>query len=457
MLGEFKRGYYLSYWLRATTWLGLFCVFLLFWWTEGGMPPLAWRWLVLLLDRFPQLWSIRGPVVLVSLAGLMLLSLFWLCAWGAFAWVGVRLARYHWKIYRIWRQRPAQEWFPDAQRAALAVWSPGGHTIMGETLAYSMPRIRLPQKVQLAPPDTAGRTEALRHSGQSGVTERLTARAVAIEEVPTRPALPPAAGSSRQPSLRPLEVGVGWHTGIARRRNPNEDSLVVLQGTCTYQEQLVPFGLFVVADGMGGHDCGLEASQIAMQSMMQTVLPKIVIGDELSDEFLSDMLIGGVERANRAIYQRSREWEKDMGTTLTAALIVGSRVYVVNVGDSRTYIYRDGDGLLQMTRDHSVVARLAAMGKIAPEEIYTHPDRNQVYRSLGNEERVDVDWFISDLYSHDRLLLCSDGLWEMVRDPEMARILKSAGDPMRAGDMLVQAALRGGGTDNVSVIVVAVP
>ena len=322
--------------------------------------------------------------------------------------------------------------------------------------AYAAPRIRLPQKVQLASPDTSGRTEVLRPASEPGTTERLTARAIAVAEVPTRPEPAPATEQLQQSVLRPLEVGVGWHTGITRRRNPNEDSLVVLQGTCTYQEQLVPFGLFVVADGMGGHDYGLEASRIAMQCMMQAVLQKIVIGNELSDEYLSDMLIAGVERANRAIYQRSCEWEKDMGTTLTAALIVGSRVYVVNVGDSRTYIYRDGDGLLQMTRDHSVVARLAALGKITPEEIYTHPDRNQVYRSLGNEESVDVDWFIADLYARDRLLLCSDGLWEMVRDPQITDILNAAPDPQTACAQLIETANTNGGEDNVSAVVVFV-
>jgi serine/threonine protein phosphatase PrpC len=186
-------------------------------------------------------------------------------------------------------------------------------------------------------------------------------------------------------------------------------------------------------------------------------LQNIVGGNELSDEFLSDMLIGGVEWANRAIFQRSREWSKEMGTTLTAALVVGGKAYVVNVGDSRTYVYRDGEGLLQVTRDHSLVARLAALGKITPDEIYTHPERNQVYRSLGTGESVDVDWFIADLFTRDRLLLCSDGLWEMVRDREIERVLRHVGSPTQASEVLVQAALRGGGVDNVSAVVVAIP
>jgi len=316
---------------------------------------------------------------------------------------------------------------------------------MRDALTYAMPRLRLPQKVQLTVPERGMQTEP------------LAVRPVAVEEIPTRPALPPATASPRQVSSGSLPMGVGWHKGIARMRNPNEDSVVVLQGTCTYDGQLVSFGLFVVADGMGGHECGQEASHIAIQGMMHTVLQSIVGGNELSDEFLSDMLIGGVEWANRAVYRRSREWNKEMGTTLTAALVLGGKAYVVNVGDSRTYIYRDGEGLLQITRDHSLVARLAAQGKITHDEIYTHPKRNQVYRSLGTGERVDVDWFIADLFMHDRLLLCSDGLWEMVRDREIERVLRQVGSPTQASEVLVQAALRGGGVDNVSAVVVAIP
>ena len=275
---------------------------------------------------------------------------------------------------------------------------------------------------------------------------------------PTTSAHPAAAVlAMSSPSVQPLEVGVGWNTGIKRMRNPNEDSIIAIQSTCTYHEQLIPFGLFVVADGMGGHDCGQEASRLAMHTMMHTVLQNIMTGGELSDEYLTDMLVGGVQWANQAIYQRGLEWGKDMGTTLTAALVVGTKAYVTNVGDSRTYLFRQGVGLTQVTRDHSLVATLVAFGEITPEEIYTHPERNKVYRSLGSKEEVEVDWFVLELRHHDTLLLCSDGLWEMVRDHEIARMLYCNHDPHRASEALVQAALYGGGADNVSVIVARVP
>lgn len=276
-----------------------------------------------------------------------------------------------------------------------------------------------------------------------------------VADLPTRPGAEPA--QSRQIPLRPLDVGVGWHVGITRKGSPNEDSLLSVQSVCTYHSRLVPFGLFVVADGMGGHDCGLEASRLAIQQMLHTVLQNIIIGNELSDEFLADMLIGGVEWANLAVFRRSLDLDKNMGTTLTAALIVGMKAYIVNVGDSRTYHFRPGQKLRQMTRDHSLVARLVEQGEITPEEVYTHPDRNMIYRGLGTDDAVEVDLFMADLAQHDRLLLCSDGMWEMVRDTQIERIMRHAGRPEQASEMLVQAALRGGGSDNVSVLVVQVP
>ncbi len=124
------------------------------------------------------------------------------------------------------------------------------------------------------------------------------------------------------------------------------------------------------------------------------------------------------------------------------------------MGDSRTYLYRSGEGLRQITRDHSLVARLVATGIITAEEVYTHPDRNKVYRALGEKDEVQVDWFTEPVQPGDLLLLCSDGLWELVRDHEIEKILQRClNDAPQAADALVKAALHRGGTDNVSVIV----
>ncbi|TMC93913.1 MAG: serine/threonine-protein phosphatase, partial [Chloroflexi bacterium] len=221
--------------------------------------------------------------------------------------------------------------------------------------------------------------------------------------------------------------------------------------------ELLPFGLFVVADGMGGYAHGQDASYLAVQTVLQSLLPNIVGSEEMTDDILIDVLVESVKQANLGVLQRSQEVNAEMGATITAALVMDKTAFVVNVGDSRTYHYRECEGLTQVTRDHSHVARLVAAGQIARDEIYTHPDRNQVYRGLGAESRVKVDRFSVPLRANDCLLLCSDGLWEMVRDPEIEKTLKEMGNnPSQASKALVRAALKGGGLDNISVIVVHV-
>jgi len=143
--------------------------------------------------------------------------------------------------------------------------------------------------------------------------------------------------------------------------------------------------------------------------------------------------------------------------TMTATLVVDTTAYVAHVGDSRFYLYREPAGLLQIMQDHSLVAALAAAGVIQPEDIYTHPRRNLIYRCLGEKATVEVDTCAVPLAAGDILLLCSDGLWEMVRDRQIADVLTSPmPNPSRTAHALIQAALEGGGVDNVSAIVAKV-
>jgi serine/threonine protein phosphatase PrpC len=192
--------------------------------------------------------------------------------------------------------------------------------------------------------------------------------------------------------------------------------------------------------------------------MMQAVIPDIIGSDLVNDDFILETLVEGVQWANRAVHESSQENSVEMGTTITAALVFDGTAYIVNVGDSRTYVYHEREGqLVQVTRDHSLVARLVEVGAISRDEVYTHPARNKVYRGIGDKGAVEVDWFTLPVSEGDYLLLCSDGLWEMVRDPEVKRIMqKCAGNPEQASAALIKAALRGGGVDNISVIVVRV-
>jgi len=257
---------------------------------------------------------------------------------------------------------------------------------------------------------------------------------------------------------RNLSLAVGYLTdpGIKRKHKPNEDSLFAMQGAGTYNSLPQEFGLFVVADGMGGHANGQNASRMAIQTIIDYILPKISEHKQMEGEAFAKLLRDGVQCANEAVHHRNLEERADMGTTMTAALVFGPTAYIANVGDSRTYLYREPGGLTKITHDHSVVASLVEAGIIKPDDIYTHPKRNQIYRSLGEKPVVDVDSFIVSLKAGDKLLLCSDGLWDMVRDPEIQRLMSApTPDPSKTGQKLIQAALDGGGEDNVSVIVVS--
>lgn len=262
--------------------------------------------------------------------------------------------------------------------------------------------------------------------------------------------------SRRQLRAQPLGLSVVTRTnrGIKRQYKPNEDNLFAallgrMAGAIPSQ-----IGLFVVADGMGGHANGQDASRTAIQTIINTIVPRLMVEMGLQGTDFKQLLLDGVQNANKAVHQQNMEQRGDSGTTMTASLVVDTTAYIANVGDSRTYVYRDAEGLQKVTQDHSVVASLVAAGIIKPDDIYTHPKRNQIYRSLGDRPIVEVDPFVVPLQVGDKLLLCTDGLWDMVRDPQIEEVIRNAsGDLEQMGDALIQAALDGGGEDNVSIIV----
>jgi serine/threonine protein phosphatase PrpC len=264
------------------------------------------------------------------------------------------------------------------------------------------------------------------------------------------------AGKEEQPVLV-LQVGSHTDPGIRRKDRPNEDSIFVTQGVIpSASDSPKPFALFIVADGMGGHEHGQEASQLAIKSLVTYVSGSLHSQQKRTEDLLP-LLRESVENANWAVYERNQELRTKMGTTMTVTLVVDTTAYVAHVGDSRCYLYHHPTGLSQITQDHSVVAALVTAGVIQPEDIYTHPSRNLIYRCLGEKSRVEVDTFTVPLATGDILLLCSDGLWEMVRDQQIAAILTTPrSTPSDTAHALVQAALVGGGEDNVSVIVAQV-
>jgi serine/threonine protein phosphatase PrpC len=253
-----------------------------------------------------------------------------------------------------------------------------------------------------------------------------------------------------------IVVGMGLDPGIVRKASPNEDSLFAVQGMYKDDAGSQPTGLFIIADGMGGHANGQVASRATVEVMSSLIAP-VLLQEVETDESFEDLLKDGVRLANLAIYRRNQQQKHMMGTTLTSALVVGTTAYIANVGDSRTYLYRPSEGLRQITRDHSVVAQLVEDGLIKREEIYTHPKRNQIYRCLGEHASVDLEMFQESLQPDDILVLCSDGLWEMVRDPDLERIIAfGAPHVAQISSTLVLSALNNGGADNISVVVVGI-
>lgn len=253
-------------------------------------------------------------------------------------------------------------------------------------------------------------------------------------------------------------LAFGLRRDIGRVRENNEDQLLGLLAVLPGATEAHPVGLFLVADGMGGHAGGEVASRRAVELVAAQVLRRLVLPvlEGEPPEAVQDVLREAVEEANRRVWEEAREQQSDMGTTLTAALVVGGHLHVAHVGDSRLYTY-DAEGLRCRTRDHSLVGRLLELGQLRPEEARHHPQRNYLYQSVGQGRDLAIDVASYPLQGCRYLLLCTDGLWGCVEDDEIAQILAEGGEPQLLCDRLVERANAAGGEDNISVIVVAFP
>jgi protein phosphatase len=258
---------------------------------------------------------------------------------------------------------------------------------------------------------------------------------------------------------RPASVTLvaGRCTDVGRDRILNEDSLLSLELASVFRSVSVPLGLYVVADGMGGHEAGDVASRLAVQAIAQRAVGDLmapaVAGQPLPDS--NEWLVEVAQAANRAVHDQRKTAGTDMGTTLVMALLAGDMATVANVGDSRAYLLQD-EGITQITTDHSLVERLVATGQITAEEAADHPKRNVIYRVVGDKPHVEADLFHQRLAPGHALLLCSDGLNGMVGEDRIWQIWKSSTSPQDACDRLAEAANEAGGEDNVTVVIVQV-
>ncbi len=258
---------------------------------------------------------------------------------------------------------------------------------------------------------------------------------------------------------RPASVNlvVGRRTDVGQERSLNEDSLLTLDSLPVFRSIGVPVGLYVVADGMGGHEAGDTASQLTVRAVAQMAVAEVLApaatGEPLPEA--GEWLAAAAQAANRAVYEQRKAAATDMGTTLVMALFVGDTATIANVGDSRAYLLRQ-EGITQITTDHSLVERLVATGQITPKEAADHPQKNVIYRVIGDKSQAEADLFEQRLALGEALLLCSDGLSGMVPDEQIWHIWRTSTSPQEACDRLVEAANQAGGEDNITVVIVQV-
>ena len=288
-----------------------------------------------------------------------------------------------------------------------------------------------------------------------------------------------------------IKLTAASKTDVGRQREQNEDC------PYTHISEDGDRGLFIVADGMGGYQAGEVASKLAVQKISEALRsflvplseqPTIKLTPVTEEETIrldpapareqtakqqhktrklpetsvtknvEEQLKAAIRRANKAIlnYGEAQSSARGLGCTVTTALVQDDHAYIGNIGDSRTYLYRDGT-LTSLTKDHSLVYRLVEAKQIQPDEIYSHPQRNLIYRSLGaGHKSVDPDVFHTSLRPGDSLLLCSDGLWEMVRHQELEKVLKENSSAEKICDILIELANANGGEDNITAVLVQV-
>ena len=259
--------------------------------------------------------------------------------------------------------------------------------------------------------------------------------------------MPPADNSERD--IKKTEVFKMYGYGeshVGKVRLNNEDSIFVSNEAVGNLNDL-----YIVADGMGGHKAGQVASTTAIESFVADVNKN----ENGSDEAL-DIMIGAVSAANNAIYTLSREYEEysNMGTTLVACTVMGSTVYAAHVGDSRLYRITDGK-ISQVTNDHSYVAEMVRAGKMTEEEAKVHPQRSCITRAVGTDSFVKVDGLIiKNIKESDKLLLCSDGLSNMLSKEDILEICSRKDTVKDRVNALIDLANERGGSDNISAVLI---
>lgn len=259
------------------------------------------------------------------------------------------------------------------------------------------------------------------------------------------------------PTIAHLPPGVhaGKLSDVGKVRERNEDFLYAIETIMHHPYGEEPFGIFIVADGMGGHEKGDVASAVAAQTAASLILEEIYL-PALSQQNhqnsghrpVKEVLVSAVEGAN----QQVQELVPEGGTTFTGALVMGNSAYIAHVGDTRAYLFKENT-LKQITEDHSLAQRLKETGQATPEQIAQID--NVLYRAIGQGGTIEVDTHVQHMPPGSSLLLCSDGLWKGIDDDETIReIVNGSATPREACEKLVALANDNGGEDNITIIIV---
>lgn len=230
-------------------------------------------------------------------------------------------------------------------------------------------------------------------------------------------------------------------TNIGLVRKANEDKYLADKNR----------GLFIVADGMGGHEAGEIASSLAIKTLDSYLTNEVIVNEK------GKSLWKAIRKANELIYQKAKLNNNctGMGTTITAALFLDNILYIAHIGDSRAYLIRD-NSIILLTKDHSLVGELLRQGELTESEASRHPHRNILTRALGTEPEVEIDLSEIDTKPGDLLLLCTDGLYNLVKDEEILQeVLNNGNDLKISVNQLVKTALDRGGMDNITVVLVS--
>ncbi|MEO7021254.1 MAG: protein kinase [Ktedonobacteraceae bacterium] len=282
------------------------------------------------------------------------------------------------------------------------------------------------------------------------------------------------------------QVGYVSDTGRKYVAETNEDMLLIVQGLCAnLTPPPRPFGLFAVADGMrdpqGKSAGGYEASRLAIETLADVLLPLLATPlpstsytppgglassrlrggqsqkpSTLPDTMLELWMRESVRRANQVIFHCNADYDTSMASTLTLALVYKRRLHVASVGDCRAYHYRPDQQLSRITADHTLAAHLVQANLLKPDEVYDSSENKQLYRFLGQSSQLQVDYFERELEVNDLVLLCTNGLWHMLRDARLQELLARGGDPQKLARTLVDEANLAGGEGNISVVLVRV-